>query len=77
VTFRVTAVVLICEPLVPVIVSIELLTGVLVIVLTFKVEVDPGPIEPGLNVAVAPDGKPLAVKSTDPLNPLVAETLTV
>ena len=77
VTFRVTAVVLICEPLVPVTVSIELPTGVLVIVSTVKVELAPGPIETGLNDAVAPDGKPLAVKFTDPPNPLMAVTLMV
>ena len=78
-TFRVTAVVLVCEgePPVPVIVNIWLPIGVLVVVVTVKVELDPGLIEAGLNDAVASAGRPLVVKSTDPLNPFKPVSVTL
>jgi hypothetical protein len=77
VTSKVTAVVLVCDPLVPVIVTLLLLTGVLVVVITVRIELEPGVIEVGLKDGVAPDGKPLALRLTDPLNPLIPVTLTL
>ena len=52
------------------IVRVDLPTGVLAVVVTVSVELDPGLIEVGLNDAVAPVGSPLTVRPTDPLNPL-------
>jgi hypothetical protein len=51
--------------------------GVDVKVLTARVE-DPEPeTEPGVKLAVAPEGNPLTLKLTFPLNPLDAVTFTV
>ena len=53
----------------PVIVSVELPAGVFAVVVTVSVELDPAPIEVGLNDPVAPVGNPLTASFTDPLNP--------
>ena len=65
------------ELLVPVIVNMELTSGVLPAVVTVSV-VAPEPVMVGgLNDAEAPLGKPVAVKLTVPLNPFKAPTLIV
>ena len=64
-------------PLVPVIVSVDAPSGVELAVATLSVD-EPEPlIEAGLKLAVAPEGKPLALKATVPLNPFCAAMLTV
>jgi hypothetical protein len=45
------------------------------LVLTVSVEVEA--VDEGANVAVAPDGRPLAERATDPLKPPLGETVTV
>ena len=65
------------EPLVPVMVSVELPTGVLAVVLIVRVELAPVATEEGLNEAVAPAGSPLALRLTEPLKPFRAPALTV
>jgi hypothetical protein len=60
---------------VPVIVSVELPVGVLAVVVTVSVELDPAPMEVGLNDAVVPVGSPLTARLTDPLNPFWPATL--
>ena len=68
-TTRVTVVVLIAWPLLPVIVSGYVPTGVEVLVGTLSV-VDPEVVRlEGLNDAVAPVGSPLTLKLTVPVNP--------
>lgn len=64
-------------PLVPVMVSVELPAGVEVSVVTDRVD-DPEPAtEVGLNVPVAPLGKPETLKLTVPVKPDVAVTVVV
>ena len=64
-------------PLVPVMVRIGLPTGVLLLVLTVRVEL-PDPITVvGLNVPVAPAGSPFTPRFTTPLNPPPVVTVTV
>jgi len=58
-------------------VSVELLAELPVAVETVRVEVPDPPIEDGEKVGVAPDGNPLAVRFTVPVNPFSGETLTV
>src|ERR1700676_1679756 len=65
------------EQLVPVRVSVKLPKGVLVFVVTVRVELAPAATEVGLNEAVAPVGRPLALKLSEPLKPLTALVLTV
>ena len=65
------------EPLVPVMETVELLAELPVAVETVRVEVPDPLIEDGKNVGVAPDGNPLAVRFTAPVNPFSGETLTV
>jgi hypothetical protein len=77
VTFKVTGVECESEPLVPVIVNVGLPGGVLVVVVIVSVELAPGVIEVGLNEAIAPVGRPLAFKLTEPVKPLTAATLAV
>lgn len=77
VTIKVTVAVSVSEPLVPVIVIVELPGGVLSVVATVRVELPDVLIEVGLNEYVAPDGSPLALRFTDPLNPFAAPTTTV
>jgi hypothetical protein len=76
-TFSVTVAVCVSEPLVPVIVSVGFPIGVLLVVVIVSVELPEPLIEAGTNVAVAPVGSPLALRLTDPVNPLMAPTLTV
>jgi hypothetical protein len=77
-TESVTVVVLTSAPLVPVTVNVEFAPGVAAVVVTVMV-VDPAPpvIVVGLNVAVAPAGRPLAEGVTVPVNPFTAATVTV
>jgi hypothetical protein len=77
ITANVTVAVCVNEPLVPVIVSVGLPAGVLLVVVTVSVD-DPVPLTvDGENDAVAPLGTPLLLRLTDPLNPLMAPTFTV
>src|ERR1700716_1015556 len=57
-------------PLVPVMLSGYVPTGVLATVVMFNVEVVPG-AGLGVNDPAAPDGSPITVKLTGPLNPPV------
>ena len=76
-TTSVTDVMRVSAPLVPVIVMVELPTGVLAAVVMVRVEL-PAPVnEAGLKEAVALAGKPLAERLTEPSNPFSALTLTV
>jgi hypothetical protein len=64
-------------PLVAVIVRVEVPVGVELEVFTVKVE-DPEPeTELGAKLAVAPEGNPVTLKLTFPVNPLEGVTLTV
>jgi hypothetical protein len=76
-TFKVTDAEFVIEPAVPVIVTVELPVGVPDAVVTVIVELPDVVIEAGEKEAVAPDGKPLALKVTAPVNPLTAATFTV
>ena len=76
-TASVTAAVCDTPPLVPLIVSEELPTGVVLTVVTVSVDDPDVVIELGLNVAVAPEGSPLAVRATVPVKPPDGATLTV
>jgi hypothetical protein len=66
------------EPLVPVIVSVELAAGVVPVVVTVNVDV---PVLPmmlvGLKLAVAPVGKPEIASATSPVNPFATALVTV
>ena len=76
-TVSVTVVECVRLPLVPVIVSVGLPAGVLLLVCTVSVAL-PDPVTVlGLNVPVAPLGNPLTPKLTAPLNPFSAPTFTV
>ena len=62
---------------VPVIVRVYVPTGVVLLVVTAIVE-DPEPVTViGVNVAPAPDGRPLTLKLTVSLKPFKAPTVTV
>ena len=65
------------DPLVPVIVIVEVPAGVLLPAVIVRVEGVPALIEVGLNKAEAPVGKPLTLKPTTPLKPFKAPTFTV
>ena len=73
-TTSVTVAVWLRLPLVPVIVSVELPAGVLVVVVIVSVEVPEPVTDAGLNDGVAPDGNPLAARLTVPVNPFKAPT---
>ena len=78
VTFRTTVAVCVSDPLVPVIVSVELPVGVLVVVVIVRVELPDPLIEAGLNAGVAPLGKPLVTAMfTEPPKPFRAPTLII
>jgi len=77
VTPSVTVVLWVSIPLVAVMVSVELPTGVLPAVVTVSVELDPAATELGLNDAVAPVGNPLTANPIVPLNPLITPVFTV
>jgi len=77
VTTRVTVAVWTSEPLVPVIVRVELPAGVDASVVTVRVE-DPEPVtEAGLKEPAAPLGSPETLKFTTPANPDCAETVVL
>jgi hypothetical protein len=77
VTTSETVTICVSDPLVPVIVRFELPPGVVAEVVTVSVELPLPVIEAGLNDAVAPVGKPLALKLTVPVKPFTAATDTV
>jgi len=62
---------------VPVMVSFELPTGVLAVVVIVRVELAPAVTDVGLNEEVAPAGSPLTPRLTEPLKPFRAAALTV
>lgn len=64
-------------PLVPVMVSVELPVGVEVAVAMLREEDPEVLMEAGLKVAVAPEGRPLALSAMDPVNPFCATAVTV
>src|SRR5262249_54939965 len=76
-TLSVTWAVCASVPFVPVMVSVELAAGVVPEVVIVRVVVPAPVIVDGLNVAVAPAGKPLIVGVTVALNALSAPALTV
>ena len=76
-TTRMTEVLCVRVPLVPVMVRVYVPGGVVLLVLTVRVEEPEPVIEVGLKLAVAPPGSPLALKITLPLNPFNAVTVTV
>jgi hypothetical protein len=76
-TTRVTLVVRVSAPLVPVIVSGYDPIGVVLAVVTVIVDEPLVVTEVGLNVADAPAGRPLALKVTVPVNPPLGVTVTV
>src|SRR5262249_26279871 len=76
-TTSVTLTLWLTGPLVPVIVSVYVPTGVEVLVETLIV-VDPDPLtDAGLNEAVAPVGSPVTLNATVPLNPVPGVTVAV
>jgi hypothetical protein len=76
-TTRVTVEVCVSDPLVPVIVSVELPGGVLPVVVIVRVDAPEPVTDAGLNEAVAPVGKPLALRFTVDVKPFRAPTVTV
>ena len=58
-------------------VSVTVPVAVLDVVDTVRVEGVPGVTEPGLSEQVAPDGQPVTVSPTLPVNPLDPVTVTV
>jgi hypothetical protein len=76
-TTRVTAVEWLVVMLVPVIVIVEVPAGVVLPVVTVIVDEPPEITAGGLNVAFAPDGKPLALKVTVPVKPPDGVIVTV
>jgi len=76
-TFKVTVAVRTAVPLDPLMVSVELVAGVLPEVAIVRVVVPEPVMVAGLKVTVAPTGNPVTVGVTVPLNPLIAVLLTV
>ena len=77
VTVRVILVVCVKLPLVPVMVSVEVASGVVALVVTVNVEL-PDPVTvAGEKLHVAPLGSPLALSVTTPLNPFNAPIVVV
>jgi hypothetical protein len=75
---RVTVAVCVSVPLVPVIVIVELPAGVVpAVVVMVSVEVPDVLTEAGENEALAPAGRPLALKFTDEVNPFNAPIVRV
>ena len=64
-------------PLVPVIVNGKLPAGVVALETTVIVEDPDVVIDVGLKVAVTPDGSPLTLKITVPMNPADGKTVAV
>jgi hypothetical protein len=76
-TTRLGAVECVRLPLVPVMVSVDVPTGVVLAVVTVSVEVPLPLIVAGEKLAVAPVGNPLAPRVTVPVNPFSAPIVTV
>jgi hypothetical protein len=76
-TTRVVVVECVRLPLVPVMISVDVPTGVVLAVVTVSVEVPLPLIVAGEKLAVAPVGNPLAPRVTVPVNPFSAPTVTV
>src|ERR1019366_2741397 len=74
-TERETELVCVRLPLVPVIVSVGLPIGVLVVVVTFSVALPEPVTDAGLNNPDAPAGRPLTLRATLPVKPFSAPTL--
>ena len=75
-TVRLTDALWLTDPEVPVIVVLEVATGVAVVVVMVRVDV-PEVTDGGANAQVAPAGRPEQARVTVPLNPLVAATVMV
>ena len=76
-TTRLTVVVCVTLPFRPLIVNVEVPTGVLPVVVTVRVEL-PVPVNvAGEKLPVAPAGSPLALKAMEPEKPENALVLTV
>ena len=75
VTFRVTLVECVSEPLVPLMLSVELprVDPVTIVSVELPVVV----MEGGVKVGDAPEGRPETAKFTAPVNPLRGDTVTV
>jgi hypothetical protein len=76
-TTKLTVVVCVTLPLIPVIVSVDVPTGVLPVVVTVNVELPVPVTVAGEKLAVAPAGNPLALSAMDPEKPENAVVLTV
>ena len=76
-TTKLTVVVCVSAPLVPVIVSVDVPSGVLPLVVTVNVELPVPVTVAGEKPAVAPAGNPLTVKAIGPEKPELAVVLTV
>jgi len=76
-TTKVTVVLWLREPLVPVMVSVYEPAGVVVEVVTVRVEVPEPATEVGLNTPVVPEGRPLTPNVTVPVNPFNGATVAV
>ena len=76
-TIKVTEAEFVSEPAVPVMVTVEVPAGVLAEVERVIVELPEVAMVAGEKVAVVPDGKPLAVRVTGPVNPFTAPTVMV
>jgi hypothetical protein len=76
-TTKLTVVVCVKLPLVPLIVNVDVPTGVLPVVVTVNVELPVPVTVAGEKLAVAPAGNPLKVKPIEPEKPAVAVVLTV
>ena len=76
-TTKLTVVVCVKLPLVPLIVSVDVPTGVLPLVVTVSVDVPVPVTVAGEKPAVAPAGNPLALSATAPVNPFKAPMLVV
>ena len=74
VTVRETVVVRVSDPLTPVIVSVDVPTGVLAVVVTVSVDVPVAGF--GVNVPVAPVGSPVTLSVTAPLKPFAGVIVT-
>jgi len=75
VTFRLTVVVWVSDPLVPVTVTVA--APVVAVLEAVKVTVLVPVVDAGLKLAVTPEGKPLALNATLPVNPPAGVTVTL
>ena len=77
-TIKVTVVVWVSEPLVPVMVSVYVPVGVVELVVTLMVLLPEPPVMGfGLNEALAPEGSPPTLRLTLPVKPPVGLTVAV